>query len=87
MKTRLNQMEFNFVTKTTPTPSTKPIKMNVRIGKLDPSFITMHDIDKITGVLPRGDGAQEAYERSISSVSHDEPYEPYEPFDNDFDSY
>ena len=78
MKTRLKQMEFNFVTKTIPTPSPKPIKMNVRIGKIDPSFITMHDIDKITGVFPRGDGAQEAYDRSISHDEH---------FDNDFDSY
>lgn len=56
-------------------PFAKPARVGsrvqavVRCGRM-PSIVTLHDIDKIIG--PRGEGAQDAFDRDVSMMDRDD---------------
>jgi len=41
----------------------------VKVGKIDPRFFTLHDADKLC--RPRGEGANEAFERDLGLQESD----------------
>ncbi len=57
-----------------PTPPIPLYKFSpIRVGKIDPRYLHISDVDRIIG--PHGDGAQEAFDRDLGMALDSDPYD------------